>query len=258
MTDYISSSDNYWSENDFDDAPVNDFDEITIDQLESNLINTINSGEPFFIWGKERQNQKIMLDNEKQAHILNKIAILRDISIELCRLKADKIFSQQFIEFLVKEKKMEAEQYFERTLQTHNNLIAKLRNDRILDDARITDINLRHEAARAMINKVYAETYKISMSARKDESIVNLINKFVDAFQPGELSSLYQLFFAANLINADTSNLSDFDLRQLTKESLVRQFNAEAELKQASADSARADVELKLLTNMLTRRDGEL
>src|ERR1035438_2136067 len=90
--------DSYFKESDALKLP-----DISIQNFKDELKTSIDKKAPMFLWSKERLNNKIRLDNDKQILILEKIQNLRAIGNELTYLKAGAIFDEEYIRLLRSE-----------------------------------------------------------------------------------------------------------------------------------------------------------
>ena len=111
------------------DTDIIDLSNRNIGNLHDLLQSSINKSSPMFLWSKNRQNNKVRLDNEYQLLILEKIRNLRLISDEYNRLQADQIFTGEFIRNLIANKRMEAEHFFEKAVASHRVELTKMKVD---------------------------------------------------------------------------------------------------------------------------------
>ena len=235
-----------------------DFSNITIEQLGSELESTINTRTPFFIWSRERLNRKIKLDNEKQLLILEKIQNLRLISEEFCRLRADSFFSNEYIDNLIKEKRIDAEQYFESKIAEHRKKLTYIKTDILLNEGLVTHDVLSQEKQRAEIRIQNAEAEKIEVKSEESKVKVQLIKKIIGEVKFDNLPPVYQTYLLTTFLNADITKLNEFEVNEKMKEIIVQQAQAEANKKTAEADSAKADTDMKKFNNEQAKKDAGL
>lgn len=234
-----------------------DFSKITIEKLGKELESTINSRTPFLICFKERQNNKISLDNEKQKLIIDKINNLRIISDAFCRLQADAIFSQNFIDNLVENKIMEAEHFFEISRSEQRKNLKILDVDTTLYGNLITHDVLKQEETRAEIRRKNAlasqEEEKTKESGKKNE----IIDKILNGADFNNLT-IQQTYILTTFLNTNANQFSEFDLREKMKDFLIQSVKAEADKKSHEANGTKADVDLKYMKNEQIKKDAGL
>ena len=190
------------------DNNVLDLSKNTIQQLWVELDNTINSGTPMFLWSKRRLNEKIKLDNEKQVYIYEKIKNLRAIADEFAKLKADAIFSQEFIENLVAEKRMLAEQFFESAIAKHKNEIATIEVNTTLVKSQITHDDLALKDKEADIRLKNAKARQEEMKAEESEVKISIIKKAIGEIEFTKLPPVYQTYILTAFLNMDISQMT--------------------------------------------------
>jgi len=229
-----------------DDSEVWDFTKITIQKLGKELESTINSKTPMFLWSKERQNNKIRLDNEKQLFIYEKIKNLRAIASEFSQLQADAIFSEQFIKNLVAEKILLAEQYFERIKEVHLTAILAEQAKRKHIGHELTEREIAQRKEEAIIRKLNGEADQAEAKAAEMRAIAKQAEVRADLMKIAtgevkfsELPKSSQTFILINILDADPNHLSDFDIKEQMKDIIIQQGKAEADIKTAEADSAK-------------------
>lgn len=205
-----------------------------IGHLYKELMSSINKRAPFFLWSKDRENNKIRLDNEKQLLIVEKINNLRLLSGEFCNLQADAIFSEQYINFLVADKFAEAEREAELKAAQHKANIAKPLSDADLEYQRVYLAKEQIRSIKVANDKLEAETERIKVQT-------NMIGCVFEKFDP---SSLDQKTLGNIVLNSILPNasLGDFDFQDKMKNNL---FDSE----KAKTDMLKHQAEEKKLNN---------
>ena len=238
-------------------SDVWNFTKITIQQLGKELEETINRGTPFFLWGRKRLNNKIRLDNEKQLLIFDKIANLRLISSEFSRLHADAIFSQEYIENLVTEKRLEAEHFYETRVAEQRKKLTAIKTDIILNENLITHDVLSQEDKRADIRRKNAlagqEEEKQNESKKRNE----IIDKLLAEADFNNLT-IQQTYILTAFLNANVNQFSEFELKEKSKDFIIQATKAEADKKTHEANITKADVDMKNFNNTQAKKDAGL
>src|ERR1035438_4177431 len=243
---------------------VLDFTQMSIEKLGKELESTINSKTPMFLWSRRRQNEKIVLDNDKQILILNKIQSLRAIGNELVQLKAGAIFDAEYIRLLVADKKLLAQQYFEKTIAEHHLSLTKTKseidliNERIKHDFidRQTKIK-QYESIDADNAIKLATARKIDSEAKASEKKIEIIEKLLAEADFNNLT-IHQTFLLHTFLGADPSQFSEFQIREELKEIVKQEKQAEANKKDAEADSAKTDAQSKKWKDEEAKKDAGL
>ena len=207
-----------------------------ITNLFDGLNSSINSDEPFFIWSRERQIRKMELNNQKQVLILNQIQTLKDIADEFMQLKAQAIFSAEYIKNLVEEKYLLAEQYFERKKEEHLTIIRAEQAKREHIGHDLSDREIAQLKEKAIIRRLNAEADKVEAEVREANARVDLIKLATGEINFSELPKSYQTYILTTFLNADANKLSDFDIREQMKDVIIQQAKAEADKKTAEVD----------------------
>lgn len=217
----------------------------------SNLLQkSLEKHSPIFLWSKERQNNKVRLDNEYQLLILEKIKNYRLVADEYSRLKADEIFTPEFIRNLIANKRMEAEHFFEKAIAIHRVDITKMKvdmdltnslidHDQIEKDRKIAEnekLKAEAEATRADNLIKYAQADKIKAEAEsiksQNELKVMVMGKIdFNNFPPAYISDLLIALAGLNM-----KSVGDFEMDERLRNMFERMENAkvskaEAEVK---------------------------
>lgn len=244
MSKFIAKNNYYGEKND-----SWDFTKITLEQLGRQLEKSINSREPFFIWGKERQNEKLRLDNEKQLLILDKIRTLRNISSEFSQLQADAIFSQEFIDNMVADKRMTAEHFFEKALAEQKLILAKLNSDRVLIENSVAHDMLNIESKQIQIKESRAKAERI-------ELINDLLRTLKDKISSENLQPVFYTYLTSLFLSGDGSQVSDLDMKERLKEILIKQENIKADKAAVEVEDFVNSMEFKKFKNELAKKDA--
>lgn len=236
------------------------------------LQESINKKTPMFLWSKERQNNKVRLDNEYQILILEKIINLRAISEEYNRLQADEIFSGEFIRNLVANKRMEAEHYFEKAVAAHRVELTKMKvdmdltnslidHDQIEKDRKIAEnekLRAEAEAIRADNLIKYAQADRIKAESdgirRKNDLFTMVISKInFDNFPPVHLTYLLSVLAG---FNVDVFN--DLDIKEKMKSVWVDMEDTKRKKAEAELDDFINSAEFRKWKNDQAKKDAGL
>jgi len=244
---------------------VYDFAQISIDNLSKILQSTINSRTPFFIWSRERQNEKIRLDNEKQNLILDKISILQSTITDINQLKADIFFSAEYINNLIADKKMRAEHYFQLAIAQHKESLTGIKvnidltNSLVDHDQIDKDRKIKTNQGIDADNAIkLAQARKLQAEAENMESL-NELRKIVmskidfDNFPHAYISDLVIALSGVNM-----KTFSQFEMEDSLNKIFERMENAKARKAEAEVDDFMNSAEFRKWKNDKTRRDGEL
>jgi len=232
--------------------------DISIQKFTDELKTSLNKKAPMFLWSKRRQNEKILLDNEKQVLILNKIQNLRAIGDELVHLKAGAIFDEEYIQLLVADKRMLAQQYFEKTIASHRLFLTEtksaidLANERIKHDFIDQQTKIKqYESIDAdnAIKLAQAESIKIQNELRR------IVMKKVDFenFPP-----VYTTYLLAVLSGVNAEAFTDLDIKEKLKEVYIDMEKSKADKARAEVDDFINSAEFKKWKNDRTKKDAGL
>ena len=214
----------------------------------SNLLQkSLEKRSPIFLWSKERQNKKIQLDNEYQLLILEKIKNHRLVADEYSRLKADEIFTPEFIRNLIANKRMEAEHFFEKAIAEHRVYINTMKvemdlktslvdHDQIEKDRKIAEnerIRAGNESVRADNLIKYAQADKIKAEAEsiksQNELKVMVMGKIdFNNFPPAYISDLLIALAGLNM-----KSFGDFEMDERLRNMFERMEKSKVEKAEA-------------------------
>ncbi len=268
----IATKNNSVIESFIKDSDVIDLSNRSIGNFHNQLQESVNKKSPMFLWSKERQNNKIRLDNEYQLLILEKIRNLRAISDEYNRLQADEIFSGEFIRNLVANKRMEAEHYFEKAVASHRVELTKMKvdidltnslvdHDKIEKDRKIAEnekLKAEAEATRADNLIKYAQADKLKAEAEsirnKNELYGLVISKInFDNFPPVHLTYLISVLSG---FNADA--FTDLDIKEKLKEVYINMEETKAKKAQVEVEDFMNSAEFRKWKNEQAKKDAGL
>ncbi|MDR3609983.1 MAG: hypothetical protein P4L27_05440 [Ignavibacteriaceae bacterium] len=235
-----------------------DFTKMTIEKLGKELESSINNHTPIFLWSKERLNNKIRLDNDKQILILEKIQNLRAITKEFSQLQADAIFSEQFIKYLVAEKQIEAEQILKELVATHQFRINTINTNIKLTTSQIDHDQIEKDRKRAEnertiaeVEKIRAETDTIHTQNELKRLVMSKIN--FDNFPPAYISELL-----AALSNINIKPFSQFEMEEKLKDIYFNMEKTKARKAEVEVDDFMNSAEFRKWKNDRAKRDAEL
>ena len=254
------------------DSDVIDLSKRNIGNFHDQLQQSINKKSPMFLWSKERQNNKVRLDNEYQLLILEKIRNLRAISDEYNRLQADEIFSGEFIKNLVANKIMEAEHYFEKAVASHRVELTKMKvdidltnslvdHDQIEKDRKIAEnerIRADNYVKYAEGDKIKAEADHIRIKSQIEYTKINMINKAMEEIDLSEFPPAFKTFIFTSFLNVDVSQMTQFELQENMKEFIFQQARAETDRKTAETEDFKNSAEFRKWKNDRAKKDAEL
>jgi ribosomal protein L17 len=247
------------------DDDVLDLPSMTIQELSNQLQFSIGKGSPMFLWSKRRENEKQLLDNEKQTLILNKIQNLRAISDEFNRLKADIIFSQEFMKNLIANKRMEAEQFFETAVATHSLNLTRIKTEINLNNSLVNHDQIELDRKKAENERIraenlitYAQADKLKAEAEsiryKNELYGLVIGKInFDNFPPVHLTYLLSVLSGFN-----TEAFTDLDIKEKLKDVFINMEETKAKKAQAEVDDFVNSAEFRKWKNDQAKKDAQL
>jgi len=231
----------------------------TIRNLFDGLNTSINSNEPFFIWSKRRQNEKMKLNNEKLVLIYDQIKNLRAIAEEFLELKADAIFSSEYLKNLVQDKFDLATRYFEIKKEEHKTriLAEKAKREHIGHD--LTDREIAQQKEKAIIRRLEGEAKQANAIAKQEEAKAvemkanarlakyraQLAKIATGELKFSELPKSFQTFIVATIIKADPNKLNDFEISQRVNDYIIQEAKAEADKKTAEAEDVHSEARHK-------------
>jgi actin-related protein len=244
----------------------------SVGEFSNELEKSISANKRMFLWSKRRENEKIRLDNEYQVLLLEKIRNLREHNREVNLLKADAIFSEEFILALIAEKRMEAQHIFELAVANHNLVLTKTKTEIDLNVSLVEHDNIEKERKRkenaaidadtkiklAQADKASAEAEKIKADARSIDTINDLrvlVMSKIDFnnFPPRHLS---RLLAALSRINPDF--LTHADLQDRLDDIFVDMETAKAKKAHAEVDDFINSAEYRKWKNDQAKRDAGL
>jgi hypothetical protein len=236
----------------------------TVGNLLSEIKNTMNTDTPFFIFNVKRRNEKIRLNNEAQVMMYNQIQNLRAISYELLNLEADKIYGPKLLKFLVEKRLLEAEQYFEEVKAAHKLSITTKDVDTDLKISLIEHDKLEKQGKLKSNEGIDADNAikmanarKIESEARASEKKIDIIEKLLAEADFNNLTT-HQTFLLHTFLGADPSQFSRYELEEELKGIVKQEKQAEANRKDAEADSAKTDAQSKKWKDKEAQKDAGL
>lgn len=239
--------------------------ELNIQQLYDELQGSINSGTPMFLWSRKRQNKKIELDNEKQVMIFQKIRYLRNLSDEYLRMKADIIFSEEYLGYLVDENKMKAEQYFQLMIAEHQLELTKMKSEidltnslldhdiieknkkRIINDGLFAD----NEIKLAQAEKLKAEADSLKTQNELKRIVMSKID--FDNFPP-----IYTAYLLSILSGVSSETFTDLDIKEKLKDVFINMEETKVKKAQAEVDDFINSAEFRKWKNDRAKKDAGL
>jgi hypothetical protein len=244
------------------DTPILDFS--------ADLQSAINSGTPMFLWSKTRLNNKIRLDNEKQILILEKIRNLRAINTELYLLKADEIFSEEYILNLVAEKRMQAEHIFEAAVATHRLRLTKIKSEIDLTVSLTEHDQIEKDRKRAENEKLiaeaesiragnllkYAQADKIKAEAESLRSKNDLYALVVSKIDFNNFPPVHLTYLLSVLSGFDTNSFSDLDIKEKLKDVMVNMEETKFKKAEAEVNDFINSADFRKWKNDQARRDA--
>lgn len=200
------------------------------------LQSSINKSSPMFLWSKERQNNKVRLDNEYQLLILEKIRNLRLISDEYNRLQADQIFTREFIRNLIANKRMEAEHFFEDAVASHRVNLTKMKVDIDLTNSLVDHDQIEKDRKIAENERIKIQNEEAKAKVEDIKSITRMRDKVTDNFDPSTLDPKHISQIVINAI-LPGNGTQDFDFQNGINDSTLKAEEAKAEmLRQQAAE----------------------
>lgn len=244
---------------------VLDLPKMTIQNFYDELQTTIEKRSPMFLWSKERANEKLRLDNEKQILIFNKIQNLRAIAEEFLKLKAEAIFSQEFIKNLIAEKRMMAEQYFESAVAEHRKKLTAIKteidlNSSLVDHDQIAKDRKRaeNEAIRAENLIKYAQADKIKAEAQSIQAQNELKTMIMSKIDFSSMPPVYTTYLLSALSGLNAEAFTDLDIKEKLKEVFINLEETKAKRAQAEVDDFINSAEFRKWKNNRAKEDAGL
>lgn len=254
-----------------------DLSAIDLQSLVGELQSVLTSPTPIFFkgWG----NRRLELDVERVKLMNDYINTVAATGQSFIRLKADSLISYDKIKLLAKTELIElqsratAKELDLRLLQDrYENELIKLKTQNESLKLGIDDLKLSQEEKKANIRRLNAEAEKaeaiaeqekakariMSEQARESGYRADLINIITGDVKFSDLSISQQTYILTTYLNVDVSKLTDFEIREQLKNSIVDQAKADTIKKTAEADSIKADVEMKNINNQAAKKDAGL
>lgn len=260
-----------------DDKREIDLSTINLQSLVANMQQMLTSPTPLIFkgWGNKRLELDVKRINLMNQYIQNIIATGQSF----IQLKADALISYEKVQLLAKKELFElksnadgAELDYKLLNDKYEHQLTKLRTEKekmILsverEKSEIKLLNAQASEAEAIAKQAEAragqeeekiETMKVATKEAKER--VAMFKVATGELKFSELPQSYQIYIMTTFLNADANQLSDFDIRERIKDSIIQQAKAEADRKVADAGNARADTELKFLKNEQIKKDARL
>ena len=209
----------------------------------------------------------------KRAELINNyLQAVINTGQSFIRFKADALISYEKIELLAKKELYDlknqadgAEYDFKLLNNKYEYSLTKLTTDTERMKIEIENMRIQQEKDRAVIKQLTAiakqeeaKAEQMRVGVKEARVRVDLLKIATGEINFSELPQSYQIYILTTFLNADANQLSDFDIRERVKETLVQQAKAEADKKSAEASGARADSELKLFKNEQIKKDAGL
>jgi hypothetical protein len=252
-----------------DDLPTKreiDLSTVDLQSLVGDMKQMLTSPTPLIFkgWG----NRRLELDVERvrlmDKYIQNVIAAGQSF----IRLKADSLISFDKIKLLANKELYElrkdsegAEYDLKLLTEKYQSELIRYKTDKekmILsverEKAEIRLLNAQASQAEAIAKQESEKAETMKVATEEAEVRVAMIKVATGAIKFNELPQSFQTYIAITILNADTDKLSNFDIMERVKNSLIQQAQAEADRKTADADGVRADTELKFMKNDEARK----
>ena len=242
--------------------------EVNLQSLVAELQNTLTSPTPIFFkgWG----NRQLKLDVERAGLINEYIQNVIATGQSFIKLKADALISFEKIELLAKKELYElksqadmAEGDYKLLNDKYEYTLTKLKTDTEKMKIEIENMRLQQEKDRAIIRQLNgiasqeeARAEQMRMTTQESKVRIELIKLATGETKFSELPQSYQTYILTTILNADANKLSDFDIRERIKDTLIQQAQAEADTKSAQAGGAKADTDFKIFKNEQSKKDA--
>lgn len=211
----------------FGEGEILKLPDISIQKFYDELKTSIDRKTPRFLWSKERLNNKIRLDNDKQLLFLEKIRILRETIPEVNQLKADIFFSDEFVINLIANKRREAEQSFQLSIANHKKALTGIKVDIDLIISTIEHDQIEKDRKKLENDKLRLENEALKSKNDLHNLVVSKIN--LDKFSPTQIIYFYSVLIGQNVDAFNDLNikekLDEFKIKMTEEE--FRKFQAE-------------------------------
>jgi len=208
-----------------------DITSLTLEQLARDIKSAYDKKEPVSIFFRRRQTKKLVLDNERQALLLERVSWLRRQGAELMAMRADAILSERTFVLLIERREREAQEEIKRAISAHELGLHQDSTDIQILDARVRVFN-------AQAKKVEQEN---------DDAAVNLKFK-KDFFKDIDIDSLppaLRTHIISKLIDGGSSSYGDFERDEILRDHLNKQLEEENRKREYEADSLKSQSEIE-------------
>lgn len=174
-----------------DDNVIN-LDKLSLSELTGQLSDSLYKRQPIFLWSKKRENNKILLDVERQEFLKSRIESLKSLGQEIMDLRADAIVSEKLIELLSLKKNAEAEAELLRVLKKSKTEDSyynrKIKENELMTDKFVIENKLKDLEGLADVDlkKEKIELYRMIREKIKDGSIkdmpVEILHEILNSF----------------------------------------------------------------------------
>lgn len=235
-----------------------DLHNMRLGNLYEHLTKSLNKRVPRTIFFKNRDNEIIHLDIERQRVLREQISILREVSEEWKQLRADDIFTNEYISVLADDKLNNAKAELQLNVKKYKTAMEAL--DIVTRIARAeaqsieTENNIAELRAKADANFINAKT---STQQAKAEVIRDILNK--DGVL-AEMSSNTKAYVISSVLNPEGAQFEDLEMKEILAEQErvekdIKEQKLRQETSQANVTEASANVSVKDLKDELDEKD---
>lgn len=243
---YGRESNNAPKSNDNYDASLNipTFDLMRLNMLELSrqLEATLNKKPSFFIFLRERHNEKLRIEREKITIILDLIRGLRLTQQELSEYQADIFLSPTTLEAIISNRLADAKRDMEMKATIHDDELSKIKDSNRARKIQLEAAEIANLRARAEINHMHAQT-------QAEQAKADLIKYVVENIDLKNMPQILQTFVIQSIINpGGSSSFGDLELQTELREFVKKEADAKARLLNAQASQSQSQADISRAT----------
>ena len=218
--------------------PTFDLMRLNMLELSRQLEATLNKKPSFFIFLRERHNQKLRIEGEKISLILGLINGLRLTQQELTQYQADTFLSQTTLEYVINNRLDDAKREMEMKAKIHDDEKSKI------DDAKAAR-QIQLEAAKIANLKAQAEVNLMHAQTQSEKAKADLIKFVVENIDLKNMPPILQTFVIQSIINPHgNGSVGDLELQTELREFVKREADAKARILNAQAKQGESQADI--------------
>jgi len=215
--------------------PTFDLSKLNLLQLSQELQKSLDSKSSMFIWRRERQNQKLLLEREKIKIILETIKDLTLTQKELINFQAETFLSNEMLSAIIANNRLVIKEQLElkkkEFLLIHKQLddgIVKIDHEKRAREIDLEARELDNLRKRAELNLLNAQTEEAKAKAQLIIYVVNELNL-------KNMPQTLQTYLISSIVNPQGSQYQDFDMQEQLKKFVIKEADARARITAADA-----------------------